>query len=249
MARRPAVRWLLFSGLAAIAIVAAAVLSVPLWITPFIARRASATLAHPVTIGHLGLHLRHPTMVTLEDVVVGNPDSFTPDEEPLARIPRLTVRIDAAASVLRRTLVIASAEIDRPEVRVIGTEDGRENYDLPSASQAPIGALSILSGHARVSLAGLHADFDVTFGTEQADATRFVADAQGFYASEPVTARFAGDLPTSAQDPSQDWPVEITIKMDQRRPPRREPCKIRPIPATPLWTSRSPGPTWRGLRR
>jgi hypothetical protein len=62
----------------------------------------------------------------------------------------------------------------------------------------------------------LHADFEVTFGTEhetgKADATRFVADARGFYASEPVTARFAGDLPSNAQDPSQDWPLEITVQ-------------------------------------
>src|ERR1700729_2541492 len=143
MARRRAVRWLLCSGLAAIAIIAAAVLSIPLWLAPLITRQASATLARPVTIGHLGLHLRDPMTVMVEDVVIGNPAGFTPDKEPFARIARLTVRIDAAASLVRRTLMIASAEMDRPEVRVIATKDGRENYDLSSASPIPIGTLSI----------------------------------------------------------------------------------------------------------
>jgi hypothetical protein len=84
--------------------------------------------------GHLGLRLGDPATVIVEDVVIGNPDGFAQDEEPFARIPRLTVRIDAAASVLSRTLVIASAEIDRPAVRAIATEDGRENYCLPRTS-------------------------------------------------------------------------------------------------------------------
>jgi uncharacterized protein involved in outer membrane biogenesis len=119
--------------------------------------------------------------------------------------------------LVRRTLVIASAEIDRPEVRVIATKDGRENYDLSSASPAPIGTLSILSGHARVSLASLDADFEVTFGTEEheagrADATRFAAEARGSYASEPVTARFVIDLPSNVRDPSRDWPIDITVQ-------------------------------------
>jgi AsmA family protein len=216
MARRHAVRWLLCLGLAAIAILAAAVLSFPLWIEPLIARQASTRLAHPVTIGHLGLRLGDPVTVIVEDVVIGNPDGFAHDGEPFARIPRLTVRIDAAASVLSRTLVIASAEIDRPAVRAIATEDGRENYRLPSASLAPIGALSILNGHARVSLAGMRAEFEVTFGTEhetgKANATSVVAEARGMYAGEPAVARFAGGLPSDTQEPSQDWPVEITVQ-------------------------------------
>jgi AsmA family protein len=216
MPRRHLVRWLLCSGLAAIATLAAAVLLIPLWIAPLVARQASATLAHPVTIGHLGLHLGDPMTVIVEDAVIGNPDGFAESEEPFVRIPRLTVRIDAAASVLRRTLVIASAEIDRPAVRAIATEDGRENYRLPSASLIPIGALSILNGHARVSLAGLRADFEVTFRTEhetaKANATRVLAEARGNYADEPTVARFAVGLQSDVQDPSQDWPVEITVQ-------------------------------------
>jgi hypothetical protein len=69
MARRHAVRWLLCLGLAAIAILAAAVLSFPLWIEPLIARQASTRLAHPVTIGHLGLRLGDSVTVIVEDVV------------------------------------------------------------------------------------------------------------------------------------------------------------------------------------
>ena len=74
MARRRAVRWLLYLSLTAIAVVAATVMSIPLWIGPLMAWEASATLARPVTIGYLGLHFGDPVTVSAEDLVIGNPE-------------------------------------------------------------------------------------------------------------------------------------------------------------------------------
>jgi uncharacterized protein involved in outer membrane biogenesis len=215
MARRRAVRWLLCLGLAAI-VGFFAIVMIPVWMGPLVAWQTSGALARPVTIGHLGLHFGDPVIATAEDVVVGNPAGFAQEDEPFARIPRLTVQIEVAASMLRRAIVIASVELVQPAIRAIATEDGRENYHLVSASRPRIGALSVLDGRARVTLAALRADFEATFATQRemgkVDATRIVAEARGTYAGEAVVARFAGGLPFDAQGPVQSWPAEISVQ-------------------------------------
>lgn len=216
MARRRSVRWLLCLGLAAIGVFAGTVMSIPVWIGPLIAWQASTRLARPVTIGRLGLRFGDPVKVIAEDVVVGNPDGFAREDDPFARIPRLTVQIEVAASVRRRSIVIASVELVRPAIHAIATEDGRENYRLASAARPHIGALSILDGRARIFLAGLRADFEATFATEREtgkdETTRMVAEARGTYADESIVARFACNLPLDMQDPIPPWPAEIWVQ-------------------------------------
>src|SRR4051812_356671 len=211
---RRAAKWLLCSGLVLVALVLAAIMSLPHWAGPLIARYAAATLGRSVTIGRVDLHLGAPVTVVVADVVIGNPDGFAVDQ-PFARIPRLIVGIDVAASFHHRTMVLASVEIDQPAIDAIETEDGRGNYHLPSSSSTPVGSLSIISGRARVSLARVHADFEVTFATERAigstDTPSITGEARGTYAGEPMVARFAGSLPSSWQ-PSRPWPVEIAIR-------------------------------------
>ena len=223
MPRRRILRWLLWSGLAAVGPLAAAVLSSPLWLRPVAEWRASAMLARPVAIGRLRLRPGDPLVVTAEDVVVGNPPGFPArEEEPFARIPRLTVRLDALATLRRREFVVPSVEVERPVLRVVSTEDGRANHRLgPSAGPAggaagaAVGALSIVDGRARVSLAGLRADFEVAFATEQGaeegGAPRLVAEARGTHAGEPVEARFTGGAPLGLRDPARPWPVELHL--------------------------------------
>jgi AsmA family protein len=216
MAWRRAIGRLFCLGLAAIALIAGTVLSTPLWLGPLIAWQASSRLARPVTIGHLSLHLGDPIITIADDVVIGNPGGFAQETEPFARISRLTVRIDVTASVRRQAIVIASAEVERPVLRVIATEDGRKNYSLPTASSSPIGAFNVLDGHARVSLADLQAECEVTFTTEhetgRASATRIIAEARGIYAGEPVVVQVAAGLPSDTQNPLQGWPVEIAVQ-------------------------------------
>ena len=213
MVLRRVVRGLLCLGLAAIGVLAATIISAPLWIRPLVAWQAAASFARPVSIGHLGLHLGDPVSVTADDVVIGNPDGFARNEEPLLRIPRLTVLIEVAASLRHLRIVITSIELDRPLIHAIATEDGRENYRLSSASRPHIGALSVWDGRAHISLAHLRADLDVTFATKQeADARRIVAEARGMFTGEPVVARFAGDLPSETNGAWPPWPVEIAVE-------------------------------------
>ena len=60
MARRRAFRWLLWSGLAAAGLLAAAALSSPLWLRPVAERQASAVLGRPVGIGAFAPAPRRP---------------------------------------------------------------------------------------------------------------------------------------------------------------------------------------------
>ena len=89
MAWRRAFRWLLWSGVAAVGLLAAAALSSPLWLRPLAERQASAVLGRPVAIGRLHLRPGDPLVLAAEDVVVGNPPGFPAGEhEPFARVPR-----------------------------------------------------------------------------------------------------------------------------------------------------------------
>ena len=218
MARRRAVRWLLCSGLAAIAVIAGTVILTPYWIVPLIERYASASLARPVTVRDLALHWGDPTTLIADDIVIGNPPGFARDEEPLARVARLAVGIDLAASLRRHAVVIASVEIEQPTIRAIETEDGQENYRVPSAYHPRIGRISVLHGRAHISLAGLRTDLKLTFATErgpgEADSTRMVAEARGKFAGEPVEAQFASGLPSISQDTSEILPIEMAVQSE-----------------------------------
>lgn len=226
MVLRLKVQWLLWSALAALSVVAITALSFPLWVCPLVERQVSDSFARPVTIGHLSLHLGRSMTVVADDVQIGNPDGFAPEEQPFARLPRLTATMDLVASLRRRALVIASVEIERPTLRVIATEDGRANYHLFAGSRAPVGGLRattmtlldiwIRNGRAHVSLASLRADFEVSFATDQQakrdNATRVVAQARGMYAGQPLDAQFAGGLPLDWSNASRAWPVEMSVQ-------------------------------------
>ena len=69
-------------------------------------------------------------IVSADDIVIGNPPGFAPDDEPFARIPRLIVEIDLVASLRRGAIVIASVELEHPAIRAIETGDGQENSPL-----------------------------------------------------------------------------------------------------------------------
>jgi uncharacterized protein involved in outer membrane biogenesis len=216
MARQRAVRWLFRSGLAGIAVIATTVLLTPYCITPLLERYVSASLAHPVTIRDLALHWGASTTLIADDVVIGNPPGFARDEEPLAQVARLAIEIDLAASLRRHAVVIASVEIEQPTIRAIETENGQENYRLPSTSRPRIGRIEVLHGRAHVSLAGLHTDLTLTFATErgpgEAGSTKIVAEAKGRFASGPVEAQFASGMPSFALDTSETIPIEMTVQ-------------------------------------
>jgi AsmA family protein len=220
MARRRVVRWLLGSGLAVVGLLGVAALSSPLWLRPITERLVAAMIARPVSIGRLRLHPEEPLSITAEDVVVGNPPGLPTGEEPFARTPRATVRLDALPSLRQRKVVITSIELQQPVLRFVATENGRDNYsDLINAAgaggvEALIRSLRILDGKARVLLARLHTELEVAFATEegQGSAAWIVAEAHGTYAGQPIAARFTGGPPLDLSDASQPWPVDLHLE-------------------------------------
>jgi len=221
MAKWRALRWLLWSGLAAVGLLVVAALSSPLWLRPLVERQASSILGRPVTMGRLQLRPGTPVVVTAEQVVVGNPANFPAEFEPFARLPRLTLQLDAGAYVRRREIVISAIELDRPVVRAASTEDGRDNYrfDVGSAlagsKDGPkIGTLRILDGRARVSLAGLRADFELAAATQEQtgpEPPAITAEGHGTYAGQPLTARLVAGALLNLRDTSKPFPIELQV--------------------------------------
>jgi len=218
MARWPAVRWLLWSGIAGAGLVAAAALSYPLWLQPLVERRASVMLARPVTIGHLHLLTSGRLAASAEDVIIGNPPGFPPNEEPFLRVPRLTVLLDVVKSIRQRKIVFTSVQLERPMVHATATADGQDNYHLHSVAGAGalINLVGIVDGRAFVSVPVQHTALEVTFAAEpvadKAVATRITAEARGTYADQPLTAQFEGGAPRDSVSPSPGWPITLSIQ-------------------------------------
>ena len=97
--------------------------------------------------------------------------------------------------------------MERPVLRAMATENGRENYalNLSAVPRASVSSLRIVDGRALVSLAGLHADFKVAFAaqrsSEDASATEITVEARGTYAGQSVVARFVGGMPLDSAPP------------------------------------------------
>jgi uncharacterized protein involved in outer membrane biogenesis len=221
MARRRILQRLPWVGLGLVGLLVAAALSSPLWLGPLAEHQASAALGRPVEIGRLRLVPGNPLTVTAEGVVIDNPPGFPPGEEPFLRIPRLMLQLELGTYLRRREIVIPSVELDRPVARVVSTADGRSNFafDLGAdrsdgAAFPKIGAMRVSGGHARVSLAGLRAEFEVAVSTRDAagpDDHVITAEARGTYADQPMAATLlAGGLP-GLGGPSGAWPVELHL--------------------------------------
>jgi AsmA family protein len=212
-------RWLLWAGLAMVGFLAAAVLSSPLWLGPIASRQASKALGRPVEVGRLQLRPGSPLVITVEDVMIGNPGDFLSGEAPLLRIPRLTLQLEAGAYLRRREIVIPSIELERPVASAVSAASGQNNYgfgaDLASDAAGPkIGAIRILDGRARVSLADLRADFELALSTrDEAGQGQhpITAEARGSYADQPLTATLLAGGLQGLRDPSGAWPLELHL--------------------------------------
>jgi AsmA family protein len=258
MAQRRILRWSLWAGLAIVGLTTAAVLSSSLWLGPLAARQASAVLGRPVEIERLHLRLGSPVAVIAEGVVIGNPLGFLPGEEPFLRIPRLTVWLDAGAYLRRQAIVIPLIELDRAVTRAVSTADGRTNYSFKfdanrtrDASIPEIGAMRIIDGRARVSLAGLRADFEVALSSVDAagqEQRTIKAEARGTYADQSLDATFLANALPSLRDPTADWPVELHVTNGPTRASLRGTLQVSPTPRAASLDLQLAGPDMALLR-
>ena len=195
-----------------------------MWLRPFIESEASAILGRPISIGSLALSLHSvaPLIIDFDnrDVVVGNPPAFPAGAEPLARIALMRVSLDVLATLRRGLFMTSSVDLQHPIIVAAATPNGEKNYVFPSR-HVQADALRITDGHAHVTLAGLHADFQVEFSTQVApDADRraqIVATAEGSYAALPATARLTWDAALRSGNDVQPSPFTLQVTNGQTK--------------------------------
>jgi AsmA family protein len=182
---------------------------------PVVASRASAALGRPVTIAHLHISPGRIVSVTADDVTVGNPPDWS--GEPLVRVPRLQVGVDAWAYLRHGQMIVPSVALERPQVTATQLPNQAANYKLQlaggSSSGTKIGEVRIEGGQARVRLAKLKADMTVGIATQdQGEQAKLVVDAQGTYNAQPITGRMIGGALLSLRDTTQSWPIDLQLQ-------------------------------------
>jgi hypothetical protein len=194
------------------------------WLIPIVQGRASSALGRQVTIAHLHVQLGRVTTVSADDVRIANPAGF-PAEEDFARIARLSVQADAMAYIRSRQIVLPEIALERPEVQVLQTADGKSNYTLALGAEPPgpgakIGNLRISDGQAHVVIPSLKADFALRIATREAPAaasgapipdSQIVVDAKGTYAGQPITGQLVGGAILSLEDAGHPYPVDLKL--------------------------------------
>lgn len=189
------------------------------WFRPLVAGEASAALGRKVTLDRFDVHLGGRIGLEFDGLAVANPASFAPDSR-LLRTQQLMLRIDPWA-LLHGTLDLTSIEIRQPRVDLRTDGDGKPNWTFAmpagkgggSPLKLKVGLLKIDDGLLRLKDPALKADFNVKFHTAPAPDSKdrqFLADADGRYAGQPITAHFVGGAVLSLRDASRPYPVNFS---------------------------------------
>ncbi|HYZ23017.1 MAG TPA: AsmA family protein [Rhodopila sp.] len=194
------------------------------WFIPIVESRASAAIGRTVTLSHLHVGLGRTITVTADDVVVSNPDGWPSGEPPLARLGRLTLKVNILDYIEGKELVIPLIALERPKLYVAETKQGDANFRLKTGgsrgggSGAQIGDVRISDGDARFVIPKLRADFDAAIRTEgDGPDAKIMVDAKGTYAAAPITGRFVGGALLSLRDAQHPWPVELGLANGETR--------------------------------
>ncbi|MDQ2805046.1 MAG: AsmA family protein, partial [Pseudomonadota bacterium] len=218
MARRSIYRWLIGLGLPVVIIGAIVAVWNWDWFIPLINTRASAAIGRQVTIGHLHLRLGRVATAELDDVTVANPPGWG-NAPPLARVPRLLVRVDLWRYLFHHQLGLPLIELDRPAVSVAERPDGTANFRLAmqggsGGGPAPqIGDLRIVDGHVHAVMPKLRSDFNVAIQTREAPGRdpALLAEARGTYAGAPIVGRLTGGAVLALRDRTHPWPIRLEV--------------------------------------
>lgn len=218
MARSRILRWIFWVGFASTGAAVAAAVSAPYWLRSIVAQQASMALGRSVEVGQLRLQPASPLVITAEDVVIGNPPEFPEGHEPLLRLERIVIQLDAWASLRRREIVLPAVELERPTVR-FASIDGLNNLGaganlLSYPSALKIGTIRIQDGRARVLATELGADFELSVSTQQeagSEQNTTTADARGTYAEQPIAATLTAAGLAGWHEASRSWPFELSL--------------------------------------
>lgn len=198
------------------------------WFIPLVERQASATLGRQVTLSHLHVRLGRRTRIVADNVVVAGTGSFP---KPLATTDHLTVVVDTISLIRHFQIVLPLIDLDHPSIVALAKTDGTNNWTLGSTGQPAspktggssptLGLLQIENGHVQVKDAKLKADFNISVATRNgarsadpeavANRGQIVANAEGTYAGQPITAQFIGGALLSLRDKTMPYPVNLKL--------------------------------------
>ena len=198
------------------------------WFIPLVERQASAALGRQVTLTHLHVRLGRRTRIVADNVVVAGTGSFP---QPFATTDHLTVVVDAVPLIRHFRIVLPLIDFDHPSVVALATADGTNNWAIGSTDKstpaksggsAPtLGLLQIENGHVQVKDTKLKADFNISVATKNGtgssdeeaagDRGQIIANAEGTYAGQPITAHFVGGALLSLRDKTKPYPVDLKL--------------------------------------
>ncbi len=191
------------------------------WLIPLVNSQASAAIGRPVSVGHLHVALGRVTRIIVDDVRVGNPAGW-PEDEAFATAEHLTADIDLETLIKERAVKLPLIQADKPVVNAEQRADGTANWTFPSKSDSDnsgpgpaLGKLVINDGTVNVRSAPLRADFKVALQTKTARASeedQIVANADGRYAGQPITAAFTGGALLTLRDTSDPYPIDLKVQ-------------------------------------
>ncbi|KAA2213438.1 AsmA family protein [Teichococcus oryzae] len=220
-------RVMLWTGVPVLALVVLVAVWSWAWFIPLVERQASAALGRPVTIGDLDVDLGRVTELVVGDLRIASPEGY-PDDQPLAIVPRLAVRIDVAEFIRSRRIVIPDITVDQPMVNLIARAERDNNYTFgsgradadgqPPADGAPsalpeIGALRVRDGRVHAQLAPLRSDMQLRVETREPEGqpASLHVTAEGRYADQPITGELVGGAVLSLRDENSPWPIRLNL--------------------------------------
>ena len=197
------------------------------WFRPLAEAEASAALGREVEIGHLDVELGSPSRLILDDVTVKNPDGFQGD--PMATAKQLAVAFKPWAAITG-SYVLPEIRIVKPRGDLRRNGEDVANWALPAFENAgenvgekdggtdvEIGRLLIEDGKVRFRDPHLVADFTATFHTEDGEAPRLLATAEGSYNGDPFNADFTGGSLLSLREKNDPYPLDLSLSYGKTR--------------------------------
>jgi uncharacterized protein involved in outer membrane biogenesis len=222
--RRPSAarRWLIAAGVLVL-ILLIAIVTLPIWIRPFVETAATSALGRSVTIDKLSVSpARYPRITASQIAVASSPD--VSDVEHFATIDELAITFDLAPLLHLKMPAIPDISVNGANVTAVETKPGVNNYTFKATSTGnpskpaalpEIGAIHIRDSHAHVVMSSVAADVNIAIHTEdRTDGNpngSIVGDVTGTYSHQPITGHLIGGAILNLRDATHPYPIDIRL--------------------------------------
>ena len=199
------------------------IVTLPIWIRPFVETAATAALGRSVTIGKLSVSPgRFARVIASQIAVASSPN--VPDVEHLATVDELAVTLDLTPLLHLKMPAIPDISITGAAVTAVQSLPGVNNYtfkpaspDTPSKPTAlpKIGAIHIQDSYLHIMTSSVAADVKIAIHTEEHTEGSpngiIVGDVTGTYSNQPITGHMIGGTILNLRDLSHPYPIDIKL--------------------------------------